>query len=279
MADHPFGVPSGRDHAAAVAHHAEGPGPVWLRLLGYPGIYRADKRLCGPASHRHRLALLTLLATHAHLTRPRDTLIGWLWPEADLPHARHLLNCAVHAIRAALGDEALASEGGELRLACSRLTADLWAFQSALAANALDQAVRLHAAPFLHGFSLPGAPEFDHWVELRRREVTDQYLNALERLAAAADGCADRVMAVARWRELAEASPYNSRFAIGLIEALCRSGDRGGRHHGGGRARAAPPPRPRGRTRRRLPHHRRRAPGRRAALRIRAAAGSPSPPG
>ncbi len=134
----------------------------------------------------------------------------------------------MHAIRAALGDEALASEGGELRLACSRLTADLWAFQSALAANALDQAVRLHAAPFLHGFSLPGAPEFDHWVELRRREVTDQYLNALERLAASADGCEDRVMAIARWRELTEASPYNSRFAIGLIEALCRSGDRGG---------------------------------------------------
>ena len=38
--------------------------------------------------------------------------------------------------------------------------------------------------PFLHGFSLPGVPEFERWAEQERAALTHDYAEVLETLAA-----------------------------------------------------------------------------------------------
>src|SRR6186997_2060241 len=70
-----------------------------LRLLGGPSLSGNGSTLTGPATQRHRLALLALLASSRSRPQSRDKLVAWLWPERDMAHARNLLNQGVHALR------------------------------------------------------------------------------------------------------------------------------------------------------------------------------------
>ena len=99
-----------------------------LKLLG--GVTLAGERgaLAGPAVQRHRLALLALLATVRPGTVSRDRLMAWLWPERDIEPARRLLNQAVHALRQALGADAILSVGEDLQLNPQVVQCDVVAF-------------------------------------------------------------------------------------------------------------------------------------------------------
>ena len=70
---------------------------LFLRLLGGPSLCGNGSTLTGPATQRHRLALLALLASSRSRPQSRDKLVAWLWPERDMAHARNLLNQGVHA--------------------------------------------------------------------------------------------------------------------------------------------------------------------------------------
>ncbi len=82
--------------------------------------------------------------------------------------------------------------------------------------------------PFLDGFHVGGAPEFERWVEeirsARGRGVA-ALLEALAREAARRD---DLASAVGWWRRLATLEPLNSAVALALMEALAAAGDRAG---------------------------------------------------
>ena len=90
--------------------------------------------LVGPASQRHRVALLALLALSHPRPISRDRLIAFLWPERDSEHARNLLKQGVHALRKAFGEAAIASAGDELYLGAEVVACDVVAFEAALAA-------------------------------------------------------------------------------------------------------------------------------------------------
>lgn len=201
---------------------------LFLQLLGGPSLCDNGSTLTGPATQRHRLALLALLASSRSRPQSRDKLVGWLWPERDVEHARNLLNQGVHALRRAIGDTGIISVQDELRLDPAAVACDVVAFEDAVAAGELERAIGLYTGPFLDGFHLPGASEFEHWADGERDRLRRSYARSLESLAEAAEERREWSSAVERWRGLVSEEPYNARMTLRLMRALDGAGDRAG---------------------------------------------------
>lgn len=178
--------------------------------------------------HRHRLALLALLATAPRGTLSRDALTAMLWPEHDRARARNLLNVAIHGCRQLLGGDVLHTVGNDLRLDLVQVSVDALEFEVCVAREQHAAAVDLYRGPFLHGFFLSGSAEFDRWQESSRERCAGLYRRALEALA----GDAARRGAhgdAASWRRLIVAlDPLNTGATMDLMLALERGGDAAG---------------------------------------------------
>ncbi len=199
-----------------------------LRLLGGPSLSGNGRTLTGPATQRHRLALLVLLASSRSRPQSRDKLVAWLWPERDGEHARNLLNQGVHALRRAIGEAGIISAQDELRLDPAAVACDVVAFEDAIAAGEVERAIGLYTGPFLDGFHLPGASEFEHWADGERDRLRRSYTRSLESLAEAAEERREWSSAVERWRALVSEERYNARVTVRLMRALEGAGDRAG---------------------------------------------------
>ena len=152
----------------------------------------------------------------------RDQLLGMLWSETDEERARKGLNQALYALRQELGADEVFLGTRDLRLNPELVTSDLAAFTGAIRAGQLERATTEYSGPFLDGFHLSEAPEFERWLEEERAGLARDYATALERLARRGD----RRESVEWWRKLAAQDPLNARVAIGLMEALVATGDR-----------------------------------------------------
>jgi DNA-binding SARP family transcriptional activator len=199
---------------------------VTLRLLGGASLDGPDGPVTGRAALRHRLALLALLAVEHPRPLSRDKLLAYLWSESGAAEARHLLRSSLYILRSALGEDAVLSTGEDLRLTPDRLTSDLWEFEAALAQDDLEQAVAVYHGPFLSGFHLAEAEEFEHWVDREREGLAGRYRQALEQLAERETAGANPLGAVKWWARLAGEDRYNSRIALRYMEALGAAGDR-----------------------------------------------------
>jgi DNA-binding SARP family transcriptional activator len=115
-----------------------------------------------------------------------------------------------------------------LQLNPELISSDMVAFEAALERRDYERAVSLYGGPFLDGFYLEGVVEFERWVEAERGRRAREYSAALEALIAGAGARKDYLVAAQWGRRLAAAEPFNSRAAIGLIEALVAAGDRAG---------------------------------------------------
>jgi DNA-binding SARP family transcriptional activator/TolB-like protein/Tfp pilus assembly protein PilF len=177
-----------------------------------------------------RTALLVYLGVAAPRGyHRRDSLLALFWPEQDAPSARVALRQALHQLRRAIGDGVLLSRGDEeVALDAARCRCDVAAFEQALDAGAPDRAVDLYRGPFLDGFFLSGAPEFERWVESERDRLGRRYAAALEHLAREAESRGDLAAAVQWWTRLAAHAPHTARVAIHLMNALEAAGDRAG---------------------------------------------------
>ncbi|MBW3630863.1 MAG: winged helix-turn-helix domain-containing protein, partial [Gemmatimonadetes bacterium] len=198
-----------------------------LRLLGGLLLGNEAGPLTGRAAQKRRLALLSVLAMAPTRVLSRDKLIGLLWPESDTEQARHLLSVALYELRKALGEDLVLSRGDDVALG-DGLRTDVRSFEEALAEGALERAVELYAGPFLDGFYLSDAPEFERWVDSERDRLARRYQGALEKLAEERTASGDLRGAADAWRKLATVDPFNSRIACGLMEALAAAGDRAG---------------------------------------------------
>jgi TolB-like protein/Tfp pilus assembly protein PilF len=198
-----------------------------LRLLGGLSLGSDSGAVTGRAVQKRRLAILCLLAAAPARTLSRDKVIGVLWPESDTEQARHLLSVALYELRKALGEDVIQSRGDDVALGGGMRT-DVEAFERALADGALARAVEAYTGPFLDGFYLSDAPEFERWVDAERDRLARRYQGALEKLAQERAAAEDRPGAVDAWRRLSAHDPFNSRIAAGLMEALAAAGDRAG---------------------------------------------------
>lgn len=199
-----------------------------LRLFGAPSIEGPEGPLSGAAAQPRRLALLARLALADRRRLTRDKLAATFWPESDAERARHSLAHAVYVLRRALGEEALRSEGDDLVLDAARVGCDVEAFRRDLARDDPERAASRYAGPFLDGFHVSRAPEFERWVDAERDRLAAEHARAVERLARRAEAAGRPLEAAAWWRRLAAGDPLNTRAVRGLMEALAAAGDRAG---------------------------------------------------
>ena len=189
--------------------------------------------LAGPANdivlgdhghHRRRLALLAVLAAAGERGRSRDRLLPLFWPEATQSKARHSLDQLLYALRGSV-DEAVFAGVNPLRLNPDVIESDVSAFRAAIERGDLEAAAATYRGPFLDGFYLSDAPEFERWVEDERFRLAGFHADALERLARNATAAGRHEMAARWWKALTEVEPLSSRSAAGLIRALVATED------------------------------------------------------
>jgi DNA-binding SARP family transcriptional activator len=215
-----------------------------LRLNTFGGlVLQQDGQLhTGPASQRRRLALLAVIAAAGARGASRDKILSLLWPGSEPESARHSLYQAVHAIRRSAGSDEVFLGTTTLQLNPTLITSDVGEFAEAVESGAREQAVRLYRGPFLDGFRLENAPEYEQWQDAERARHARDCAAALESLAMAAADRGDHPAAVRWWRRLAAAEPVSTTAAVGLIAGAVASVPATSR-------RPSPPrPRPRGRA-------------------------------
>ena len=156
-----------------------------LRLNTFGGLTlaRGAEALTGAATQRRRLALLVLLAVAGPAGMSRDKLLrGYLSPESDLERARHVLNQLLYAQRQQVGDDLFLGTK-TLRLDPALIATDVARFEQALTAGDLATAAGLYAGPFLDGFFMKDAPEFERWGEEQRARLAQRALGTMRTLA------------------------------------------------------------------------------------------------
>jgi serine/threonine-protein kinase len=195
-----------------------------LRLATFGGLTFSGATGAPLVTQRRRLGLLVLLAATGDRGITRDKLVAWLWPESATANARHALQQLVYSLRRQVTDELFLGTD-LLRLNPQVMTSDLWQFERALAAGALEEAVSLYAGPFLDGFFLDDAPAFEEWAEGERRRLEESHAKALYRLAKAARGTQQHTVEIECWRKLAVLDPLSEPTALGLVHALADAGD------------------------------------------------------
>ena len=199
----------------------------YLRLLGSLSLEDPSGSNAASLVRQRPLAVLALLAVAREKGCSRDKLIGYLWPEIEQDRARHRLTDSVYLLRKSLGEDVLLAAGDTLRLNPEVVEVDAAGFLDALDSNALEAAVEFYEGPFLDGFYMSGVPEFERWVESERQRFADACADAVEELAEGSERAEDYRLAVNWWKRLAAHDPYNSRYALRLMQALAAAGDRG----------------------------------------------------
>jgi DNA-binding SARP family transcriptional activator len=176
------------------------------------------------------LAILAVTAHGGPGGVSREQVLGILWPEVDEERGRHNLSQLLYNLKRQLTDEVIVAgvKSGTLRINTSLLTSDLEDFRTAVTARDWASAARCYTGPFLSGFYLEEAPEFERWVEDARGTLRHDGERALEARAEATQRAGEAAESRDCWRRLTELDPLNSRFAYGYVLALAMSGDRGG---------------------------------------------------
>lgn len=197
-----------------------------LQLLGGASLTGTDGPVRGRAAHKRRLALLAVLASARGRAVPRERLLGLLWPDSPSQAGRHLISESLSVLRRELGEDVFICTGDDLRLNRDLVECDADAFESALEAEDPEAASRLYAGPFLDGFYVGDAPDFERWADEERERLGRLYARMLETLAEKR-GAEGRLRDAAEcWRQLAVHDRFSSRVALQLVQALDAAGER-----------------------------------------------------
>lgn len=200
-----------------------------LRTLGLVSLRGAEGNELEEIVHQpKRLALLVYLAVaEPRGFHRRDSLLPLFWPELPEKRARNALNKTLHFLRSYLGADVVVSRGTvDVGLDPGSVWCDAVAFEEASDGGRFAEAIELYEAPFLDGFHVSEAADFEHWVDRQREHLELRYSAALEELAARAAQREDWTASVELWRRLVDLDPSNSRAVIGLMEGLESSGER-----------------------------------------------------
>ena len=197
-----------------------------LRTLGAVSLEApGGSALSGFTAQRKAIALIVLLARAGAPGLSRDKILPLLWPESDTDQARSALANLLFRVRRALGADVIAGTA-DLRLDPAIVASDVAEFEHAVKTGDLERAAACYAGPFLDGFYVREAPEFERWATEERARLASVHHDVLERLALRAAAVDDRRGAVNWWRQRAEAEPLNTRIARAYVEALIVGGER-----------------------------------------------------
>ena len=209
----------------------KGPRMIEFRLLGTLHLTDAEAReVKSLLTRSRRLALLAYLAaaTPRGFHR-RDTLLALFWPELDQDHARAALRQALHVLRDALGDDVVVTRGDEdVGLDFDRLWCDVVAFDDAVATGRLGEALDCYHGHLLEGFFIPGAAEFELWLEGERARLRQAASRSAQALVEQCEAADDLHTALEWARRAAQLAPQEEGPLRRLVTLLDRLGDRAG---------------------------------------------------
>ncbi len=199
-----------------------------MRLRTFGGLWIENPGAESGAAPRPRpLALLAILAVAGAKGMTRDRVLGVLWPETEEERARQSLSQALYSLRRDIGIDVAASSS-VLRLDPQQMSSDVGDFRAAVAAKNWTDAAALYQGPFLDGFYLADAPEFERWAETERSSLATEAVRAIETVAKASTAAGRKEEAAEHWHRLTRIDPANSRVAASYMEALAALGDRAG---------------------------------------------------
>jgi DNA-binding SARP family transcriptional activator/TolB-like protein/Tfp pilus assembly protein PilF len=194
-----------------------------LKTFGGLSLLDGGDAVCGAASQRRPLALLALLAAAGPSGMSREKLLLYLWPESDEPRARRSLRQTLYSLRRDLDSPELVTGSSSLRLNRAVITSDIEAFQVAAREDDLERAVSLYTGPFLDGFYVSGAQEFERWTEATRESLAKQAAAALRELAARAERGGDDADSARHLERLAGLEPFDSFATLELLRLAMQS--------------------------------------------------------
>ena len=199
--------------------------PYTLRTLG--GLSLQDgARLDLLENRRKLLAILAVLAGAGDHGVSRDKLALYLWPDGDGEKVKGVLKQSLYVLRQELNELEPVLGGVELRLNPDAFVVDIWGFERLVADGETRAAVDLYRGPFLDGFHLNDAPEFERWADNQRDRMARRFASLIESLALAAMGSNDPRTAADWWLRLTEQDPFDVRAVSGLLHACLAAGDR-----------------------------------------------------
>lgn len=172
-----------------------------------------------------QVALLAYLAARQPRGwQQRNSLLALLWPESDDKRARFSLRSALHGIRSELGTDTIIARGDEeLAINPDAIRCDVSAFEDALDAGRLEDALAMYRGPLLEGLVVPGLADFHIWADERREGLRRRAVAAAVSLADTAAG----TDAELRWtRRALELSPHEEALLRRALQALARRGER-----------------------------------------------------
>jgi DNA-binding SARP family transcriptional activator len=198
-----------------------------LLLFGAPAVLVDSVEPAGDVLWRKHVALVAHLALSPDFERSRDHLIGLLWAERSQSKARHSLNEAIRRLRAGLGAERLVTRGDVIRLSPDGLEVDVLQFRD-LRDSDPAAALALVRGPFMEGFTVEGAPDFEDWASEWRRRLNRETAELLLLRGEAALAAGDFIRA----REDANQSVMYHPFAEPAVSLQMRAaalaGDKSG---------------------------------------------------
>ena len=152
---------------------------IRLSTLGVLDLQGAEgQELRTVLAQPKRAALLAYLAIALPRgLHRRDPLLALFWPEYDAERARNALSQEIHFLRRSLGDAVFVRPSGEeIGLDRTAFWCDAVAFEAALDAGKVAEALALYRGDLLDGFFISDAPEFERWLETERERLRLHYL-------------------------------------------------------------------------------------------------------
>lgn len=191
-----------------------------VRVLGELEL-EVDGEPVAPPRGRGARGLLAWLALNpgAHA---RSDLAGRFWPDVLESSARTSLRGALAELTRALGPAApacLAATRDRIALRPEAVVVDLAVWEGLAGAGREEEALALERGELLSGFD-------DEWVYVARDRHRARALDAVERLAEAAQARGDLAEAVRRTREQAAREPHSEEVHRRLMRRLDAAGDR-----------------------------------------------------
>ena len=193
---------------------------VQLQLLGVPRFANGTS-LPSRMGHKQLLLLTRLLLERRAHTR--ESMIAFLWPEANEERARGSLRQALYVIRELIGEDAVVANRQTISLSIEPTT-DLARFMQAVHAARWHEAALLYRGRLLDGVQLKDATDADLWLELERRRMARLFETAafaVLRESRTAHAPHERLVIA---RTLRDAAPRSVRHWRHLLNELAHAG-------------------------------------------------------
>ena len=166
---------------------------------------------------RKHFALLIRLAVEGGRKFTRDYLMDLFWPDVPALRARHSLAQALTVVKEKVGREHLVVQRTSIALVPGVVDADV---------RRLDSCEAEIRGPFLEGFEVPGAVQFEQWKDEWRAKLMPRIRDCLVKQMDAGRRTGDFATVERHAQVLLELDPLSEDGVRGFIEARAWVGDR-----------------------------------------------------